>query len=125
MKSSLVFALLSLVSTSVFAAPLTPVTSTSRDCVATVTDATYAVQAVCWKNRDGQNRMWFPAVDLQNLVETGVNTKFIRNVDAACATTNEYRYEDLFGNTAKRPEEIVTKEVSIAYSHLNATACYQ
>ncbi len=109
---------------SAHAAVLTPVTSTVRQCQAQVTDATYRVQAVCWKNSAGELRMWFPVETLKSMTETKINAKFIGNVTAACAATSLYEYADLFGDNKKPESEIATKEVEIAYAHLDASGCF-
>ena len=125
MKSALTLLIFVTGVSAAHAATLTPVTSSQRDCTAKVTDATYRVQAACYKGKQNENRMWFPEAVLKDVSETGINAKFIRNIDAACASTNLYSYFDLFGNNKKPESEIQTREVEIAYSHLDAAACYQ
>ena len=107
------------------AAPLVPTTSSTRDCTAQVTDVTYKVNAVCFKNSTGELALWFKKEVLKSLNETSINPKYIRNATEACGGTNMYEYRDLFGDK-KRPEaEIVDKPVEIAYSHVNLEACFK
>lgn len=112
------------VSLSAVAVPLTPITSNSRSCTAVVTEASYRVDAVCWKNQDAQLRLWFPQETFAALQETGVETRNIINLAQACAQTVEYRYEDLFGATALPSTAIRTNAVEILVSQLDASACF-
>lgn len=118
-----VFALTGLVSTA-HALPLTPVSSTTRDCVTKATDAVYSIPAACWKNRDNQLRAYFKEDTMAVLKESNINTKHLKGVEAACASAPLYAYEDLFGPTAKAPEEIVTTDLQLGYTHLDSSACF-
>lgn len=111
-------------SAAALAAPLSPVSSTSRECTAVVTEATYKVDAVCWTNQDNELRMWFPQATFDAIKETGINTRFILNVSEACAQTNQYSYDDLFGTNALPASVVQTRPVDILVSQLDTTACF-
>ena len=107
-----------------YAAPLTPVSTSQRPCTATITDAVYNVEAACWTNKDKQQRIWFKEATVAALKETGINTRYIRGLEAACATAPQYTYEELLGPDKKAEEEIATKAVNIEFSHLDTSACF-
>ncbi len=125
MKTILAFGLL-LASFTASAVPLQPLDIKSRSCQAVVNDVTYETNAVCWKNQDGELRMYFKDVDFAAIRETGINTRNIINVNEACATTNEYTYADLLGDTPRlTAEQIEAKPVKIVVSQLDASACFR
>lgn len=113
-----------ILSLSALAAPLTPITSTSRSCNAVVIEASYKVDAVCWKNQDAELRMWFPQATFDALRETGIETRNIINLNQACAQTAEYKYEDLFGASALPATAVRTNSVEILVSQLDVSACF-
>ena len=113
-----------LVVANVAAAPLTPVTTSTSECTATVTTSTYDVEAVCWRNMDGEARLYFSQDAFQSLKETKINSKYISNTEAACLMTTEYAYTDLFGDNKLDPRDIRPSVVTIEYSHLDASACF-
>lgn len=113
-----------LVVANVSAAPLTPITSSSSNCTAVVTTNTYDVEAVCWRNREGEARLYFSQDAFQAIKETKINSKYIANTEAACLMTTEYAYTDLFGDNKLDPRDIRPSVVTIEYSHLDASSCF-
>jgi glutathionylspermidine synthase len=113
-----------LVVANVAAAPLTPITSTTKDCTATITTNTYDVEAVCWRNKNGEARLYFSQDAFQSIKETKINAKYIENTEEACLMTTEYAYEDLFGDNKLDPRDIRPSMVTVKYSHLDTSACF-
>lgn len=113
-----------LVMGNIAAEALIPTSSVESTCTAVVTTNTYDVKAVCWKNKNGEPRLYFVGDSFYAVKDTNINSKYIENTAEACAATTEYAYTDLFGDNALDPRDIRPSVVSIRYSHLDASACF-
>jgi hypothetical protein len=116
--------LFAIISTSAaLSAPLTPTSVSEEKCDATLITRSFNVEAACWKNREGQLRLWFTKEVYAQLKETKISTRRIQNVEEACNDTELYTWEELFAEGADL-DAIVTREVEITEQKLDASSCY-